>query len=74
MAAQEEPSSSQQQQQAEPKSPKKKEDCPWCLYMKGGPCREAFEVRQMLRWGGLQSGAAGAACLPWPPPWERGAA
>lgn len=28
-----------------------KEDCPWCRYMKGGGCREPFEV-----WGGRAGG------------------
>jgi hypothetical protein len=27
------------------KAGESKDDCPWCKYMKGGNCRETFEVR-----------------------------
>jgi len=34
------------------KKEESKEECPWCKYMKGGGCRETFEV---CCWTGVRS-------------------
>ena len=44
-------------QQEDAKQGEEKDECPWCRYMKGGGCREQFEV-------GAAPASSGAARLP----------